>query len=238
MECRVGLLIGCVVVALSAVACADVQDNPAHDEVADQANSDTSNDKSGGDDMKVDFDPRVIVETPGGSSEDDESSEDDGSSGDDETSEDDEPSEDGEPSEDDGDSADGPGYCDLDSSPGTCPHSQGFWKNHVEQWPISTTDDCSGGDATGCLCGMTWEEVLNTPPVGGDPWVILARQWVAAALNTENKACNGESEEYLLNGEQLLSSCTISSEDKDWALEIAGRLDLFNNGKLMSDCSS
>ena len=136
----------------------------------------------------------------------------------------------------DGDGDDGAGYCDLDANSDTCPSSHGYWSNHEDQWPISPPDDCSGSDEEGCLCGMTYAEILDAS-TAGDTWMILARQWVAAVLNAGIDACDAETEEYLLVGEALLESCSIASDNEADVLELAARLDLFNNGELTDGCS-
>jgi hypothetical protein len=63
-----------------------------------------------------------------------------------------------------------------------CSYSQGYWKNHVESWPAG-----SDPDAPFFASGKSWLEILGTPPKGSAD-VILAHQYVAAALNVENGA--------------------------------------------------
>ena len=66
----------------------------------------------------------------------------------------------------------------------TCARGQGFWKNHPSGWPVSTLT----------LGSQTYTEsellaVSRTPPAqqsGTDASLILARQLVAAKLNTAN----------------------------------------------------
>jgi hypothetical protein len=63
-----------------------------------------------------------------------------------------------------------------------CAYSQGYWKNHTEEWP-------AGFDPTSPFfaSGTTWLGILQTPPKGS-AYVILAHQYVAAALNVADGA--------------------------------------------------
>ncbi|HEU4721989.1 MAG TPA: hypothetical protein VFS59_11550 [Gemmatimonadaceae bacterium] len=63
-----------------------------------------------------------------------------------------------------------------------CAYSHGYWKGHTESWP-------AGSDPTDPFfsSGTTWLGIMQAPPKG-DPYVILAQQYVAAALNVANGA--------------------------------------------------
>jgi hypothetical protein len=61
--------------------------------------------------------------------------------------------------------------------PQGCTLTQGFWKNHLSDWP-------SGFDPNDpfFISGQSWIEVLNTSP-NGNAYYILAKQYIAAVLN-------------------------------------------------------
>jgi len=114
-----------------------------------------------------------------------------------------------------------------------CARTQGYWKNHniyetnnnqMIPWPISEDTE---------LCGRTWLYWLNAPPRGGDAFIILAHQWIAAMLNQASGAdVPTEVQDALDEGGALLNDCTIAAEDRDEAIDLADTLDDFNNGLL------
>jgi len=56
-------------------------------------------------------------------------------------------------------------------------HTQGYWKNHEAAW---TNDDCPTiGEIN---TQEEWLDVLKTPPKG-DPWFLLAHQYIASFLS-------------------------------------------------------
>ena len=100
-----------------------------------------------------------------------------------------------------------------------CTYTQGYWKNH-DEWPMPNT----------VVCDQTWLEILHTPPKG-DPWYILAHQWIAASLNVGSGAAP-PADDALIQAEVLLSDCVIDDGEHDAALALAGLLDDYNNGEL------
>jgi hypothetical protein len=113
-----------------------------------------------------------------------------------------------------------------------CVRTQGYWKNHSSHatnpsqhipWPISEETP---------LCSSTWFEVISTPPQG-DPWFILAHQWIAAKLNqasgADTSVLGGTLDEA---GDLLANNCNgLSGADADRALVLAGIFDDYNNGR-------
>ena len=111
-----------------------------------------------------------------------------------------------------------------------CTHTIGYWKTHSSYetkrslqhpWPISESTE---------LCGETWYDLLWTQPEG-DPWVILAHQWIGAHLNW------GSGVEMPLDHEPLmseagwyLSQCGDDEDFEERMNELAELLDAFNNG--------
>ncbi len=119
----------------------------------------------------------------------------------------------------------------------SCPHSQGYWKNHNKYaknpsqkipWPIS--EDTK-------MCGITWLNILNTP-AGGDGFYILAYQYIAAKLNLAN---GGPTSPALLakmeEAAELLNKCKSmkTGPNKSKATALADYLEKYNTNKLL-DC--
>ncbi len=63
-----------------------------------------------------------------------------------------------------------------------CTYTQGYWKNHATG---KKADSNWGGlhDDIFYGSGMTYLQLLNTPPKGGNGYIILAHQYIAAKLN-------------------------------------------------------
>ena len=78
-----------------------------------------------------------------------------------------------------------PQYCEgtftFTCDCGGCTYTPGYWKNHPENWPVtSLTLGCSDEMTQAQLLG-----ILNTP-VRGDATIILAYHLIAAKLNVAN----------------------------------------------------
>ena len=75
-----------------------------------------------------------------------------------------------------------------------CTYTQGYWKTHSIYGPAGPYDVTwelqGGGDApflsTAWDIGYSWYELFNTPPKGGNPYIILSYQYMAAWLNIHN----------------------------------------------------
>jgi len=75
-----------------------------------------------------------------------------------------------------------------------CTYTQGYWKTHSMFGPAGpydlTWDWKAGGDAIFLDptwdTGFSWYEMFNTPPAGGNAYIILAHQYMAAWLNIHN----------------------------------------------------
>ncbi len=79
-------------------------------------------------------------------------------------------------------------------------------------------------------CGMTYLEVLNTPPQG-DAAFILMHQWIAAFLNKKNGSCHDITlHDNLVRGWKLASDCEISPAERDEAIALADALAAYNEG--------
>lgn len=119
------------------------------------------------------------------------------------------------------------------ASCGPCTRTQGYFKTHSELWNSFT------------LCGISALSILETASSGGDAFIILARQYIAARLNV--KALDVCLEDSIVSGalvgaETLLRAACISSSGyatpekgsdiRDEFIAMAAILDSFNNGLL------
>jgi len=76
-------------------------------------------------------------------------------------------------------SGDGCFQCMLEEKMG-CTLTQGYWKNHFENWPEELQDEN--------FCGDSYLDILETPSSNGDAYYILAHQYIAYLLNIANGA--------------------------------------------------
>lgn len=107
------------------------------------------------------------------------------------------------------------------STSGGCTFTLGYWKNHTTVWPSPFSPN-----APFFSSGKTWLYELSTAPKGGDSYLILAHQWIAATLNIASgagvpanvKAAYDAGTQYFMSG--------TGSDPKGWA----DVLDAYNNG--------
>ncbi|MEH6449687.1 MAG: hypothetical protein V7765_13505, partial [Oleispira sp.] len=114
---------------------------------------------------------------------------------------------------------------------GTC-HGKGYWKTHnsyatnpaqSKPWPISEDSQ---------MCGTTWHNLLNQPSVG-DAWIILGKHYVTAKVNEANIGSVPQSiADVLMQASTVLASCSVSTENRDYALNLKDQLEAFTN----NDC--
>jgi hypothetical protein len=123
---------------------------------------------------------------------------------------------------------------DCGSSANECPLSQGFWKNHVESWPVVDGLEIGGEDYNNAAL----LDILNTPPKKGNSNLILGHQLIATLLNFANGSDASvisdevDAAQLFLTGEILPSDF---QKDKDMNA-VAGILDDYNNRLLTPDC--
>jgi hypothetical protein len=84
-----------------------------------------------------------------------------------------------------------------------CTLTQGYWKNHLEAWPVE-----------GLYLGNEWyskESLLSIlgQPVQGNGLVALAYQLIAAKLNVENGADPSEIEEVIEDADDLIAGQVV-----------------------------
>ncbi len=73
----------------------------------------------------------------------------------------------------------------------SCTYTQGYWKNHSEEWD-NGEKYVDAGD-TFYNSGKSYLEILNTPPKGGNAYLQLAHQFIAASLNANGTSGSGDS---------------------------------------------
>jgi hypothetical protein len=133
-----------------------------------------------------------------------------------------------------------------------CTYTQGYWKTHAdpdnEKKYDTTWNKLPNGPYTTFIStttGLTWIEAFNTPPSGGNAYIILAHQYMAAVLNSMKDTDPAYPDaDVLAQAEHLLNkyAATLNeagipyipkenAEDREWAIKLAMTLDDFNNGK-------
>ena len=113
-----------------------------------------------------------------------------------------------------------------------CTYTIGYWQNHPEAWPTTNPGFFSDVDAM---------ELLWAPPRGGNAYIILAKQYIGAALNVGNgTSIPGDVFDAWLDAQDLLLNYESDGdidkkdepEDRAEAIYLAGILDDYNNGLL------
>ena len=119
-----------------------------------------------------------------------------------------------------------------------CPLSQGFWKNHVNSWPVASLT----------IGSQTYSEaelvaILQTPIVG-DASLVLAHQLIATKLNLAHESNPAPIATTVANADGLLSGfagklpyyITPASAVGQTMVADGDKLDTYNNGLLTQDC--
>jgi len=125
-----------------------------------------------------------------------------------------------------------------------CTLSQGYWKNHSEHGPAPYDDTWallpSGADTPFYDTGLTWLFLMREPPKGGNAYIKLARQFMAAWLNGLHGANLSAVAADVQRAMDLLqeydgSPSAYDVDDKDLQKEfnqLQELLDEFNNGRM------
>lgn len=74
--------------------------------------------------------------------------------------------------------------------PAYCTLTQGYWKNHGEKWDQAGEKYVRTGQ-TFYNSGLTYLQIMNTPPSGGNAYIQLAHQFIAASLNVNGTSGSG-----------------------------------------------
>lgn len=121
-----------------------------------------------------------------------------------------------------------------------CPFSQGYWKNHPEEWPESALPMKLG--TTNYYNKDQLLTIFNTPP-RGDASLILAHQLIAAKLNVANGSpVPSEVADAILDADNAIANRIIpagirtSSTLGQMMTSIAKTLDMYNNKLLTPEC--
>lgn len=112
-----------------------------------------------------------------------------------------------------------------------CVLTQGYWSNKpgvVWPAPFSRTAPFFSG-------GLTWQQILDTPPKGGNAYIILAHQYIAARLNIAAGASAPSSIQAIISQATTFFASganldTCSAEECETQKTWAGILDTYNNG--------
>jgi hypothetical protein len=120
---------------------------------------------------------------------------------------------------------------------GGCTYTIGFWKTHPfhETWEL-----LEDGIATEFFdTGVSYFKILWTPSAGGNAYIILAHQYIAAELNSlmNGNLPDSINENWsiamtILDDDNYDLNISIPKDDpnRDLAITIANTLDNFNNG--------
>lgn len=122
-----------------------------------------------------------------------------------------------------------------------CTLTQGYWKTHSREGPAPYDEAWKNlgaleEDTPFFSSGMTWYQTFWTPPAGGNAWLILAHQYMAAKLNILNGASTTASVSAAITWAEsffatyLTPSATLSKSVRNAALARAATLDQYNNG--------
>lgn len=117
-----------------------------------------------------------------------------------------------------------------------CTYTIGYWKNHYEDWPAEFPDGFIYNEAEA-------KELLQAPSKGGNAYIILAHQYIGAALNVGNgTSIPPEVADVWTDAGSLLDSYKLDpvtdstipkkTDDRDDAIDWATTLDYYNNGEL------
>jgi hypothetical protein len=137
----------------------------------------------------------------------------------------------------------GPGLLVTTFEEGVCTLTQGYWKTHSEYGPApydaTWAELADGADTEFFSSGMTYYEVLWTAPAG-NPYYILAHQYIAAELNILAEASDEAVSSEMAAAKALLETYTPAqvmamsnnSAVKKSFTSLAGTLDKYNNGEI------
>ena len=131
--------------------------------------------------------------------------------------------------------------CTPPPPPGpSCTYTQGYWKNHEEKWPAPYSPTAQWLDATHKVTGVTWDGLMGMSVKGGNSYMQLAHQWIAATLNKGAAASTGNATvdaALSAGGAWLLANTpnnasSVPNIKNAQATAWASTLDDYNNGRL------
>jgi hypothetical protein len=118
-----------------------------------------------------------------------------------------------------------------------CTLTQGYWKTHSKYGPApyDSTWAVIGEDTLFFHSGYTWMNLFRTPPKGGNAYIQLAHQYMAARLNVEAGASTPSSVATALASATALFNAaggvnSLTSAQITQARQLAGILGSYNEG--------
>ena len=109
-----------------------------------------------------------------------------------------------------------------------CTLTQGYWKNHLSAWPVSSLD----------LGNVTYTkpvlvEILKTP-VKGNGLISLAHQLIAAKLNIAAGASSVDISVSIAAADAVIGDLVVGEDELSTSVtaELVGKLDAFNSGNV------
>lgn len=123
---------------------------------------------------------------------------------------------------------------DLGTAPpaGGCTRPGGWWKSHHSFAVLPTNQIPWPVDETMPICRRTILQWVDSNPVAGDVWHVLARQTIVALLNTRSGAsAPAQVVTSLESAKQLLNrGCVVSAADMPLVMPLLTVLTDYNNG--------
>ncbi|HEU4721094.1 MAG TPA: hypothetical protein VFS59_06995 [Gemmatimonadaceae bacterium] len=108
---------------------------------------------------------------------------------------------------------------------GGCTFTQGWYKNHTDQWP-------AGFSPNTVFDGwLSWIDLYNTPPKGGNAYIQLAHQYMTALMNVANGAAVPANVQTALNtAAAYFAGGGAGTGGATDITGVAAILDAYNNG--------
>lgn len=128
---------------------------------------------------------------------------------------------------------------------GGCTLTQGYWKTHSEHGPAPYDDTWGqlpdGADTEFFDTNTSWYDLFWTAPKGGNAFIQLAHQWMAARLNQRNGASTPLAVQIALaqavtyfekydNAGTVPAANAISKADREQMVKLAGIIAAYNEG--------
>lgn len=118
-----------------------------------------------------------------------------------------------------------------------CTLTQGYWKTHSKYGPAPYDETWAviGEDTLFFNSGRSWYKTFWSPPKGGDAYLQLAHQYMAAKLSIEAGASvPAEVASALAQAEALFNAVgsKFNPGQSSTARQLAGLLDQYNNGEI------
>jgi hypothetical protein len=123
-----------------------------------------------------------------------------------------------------------------------CTLTQGYWKTHSQRGPAPYDDNWANlgplqQDTTFFTSGYTWYSLFWTPPAGGNAYIQLAHQYMAAKLNILNGASTAAAVDAAIASAEAFfpgktPSTVLTKAQANAARAAAGTLGSYNEGAI------